>query len=44
MDKRVKRIVRRKKLELLTALLGYLIGIGLGLWMIVKMLVLGISK
>jgi hypothetical protein len=44
MDKRVKRIVRRKKLELLTALLGYLIGIGLGLWAMVKMVMLGISK
>jgi len=40
MDKRenkVKRIVRRKKLELLTAGLGYLIGIGLGVWSIVQM-------
>ena len=47
MDKRedkVKRIVRRRKLELLTALLGYLIGIGLGLWAIVKMFLFGISK
>lgn len=40
MDKRenkIKRIVRRKKIELLTALLGYLIGIGLGVWSIVQM-------
>ncbi len=36
-ENRVKRIVRRKKLELLTALLGYLIGIGLGVWSIVQM-------
>jgi hypothetical protein len=47
MDKRedkVKRIIRRRKLELLTALLGYIIGIGLGLWAMVKMVMLGISK
>ena len=37
-EDRVKRIVRRKKMELLTALLGYLIGIGLGLWGIVQMI------
>ncbi len=43
-ENRVKRIVRRKKLELLTALLGYLIGIGLGVWAMVKMVLLGISK
>lgn len=44
MDKKVKRIVRRKKIELLVAGLGYLIGIGLGLWGMVKMVLLGISK
>jgi hypothetical protein len=39
MDKkdRVKRIVRRKKIELIVALLGWIIGIGLGLWSIVQM-------
>jgi len=47
--KRNKRIaiqnkIRRQRLELIIAGLGYAIGIGLGLWFIVQMLVLGISK
>ena len=40
----VKRVIRRKKIELIIALIGYLIGMGLGIWFIVQMLVLGISK
>jgi hypothetical protein len=36
--------VRRKRLELIIAGIGYMIGIGLGVWLIIQMLVLGISK
>jgi len=39
----LKRI-RRKRLELIIAGLGYVLGIGLGLWCIIQMLVFGISK
>jgi hypothetical protein len=40
----VKKVIRRKRIELLVAGLGYLIGIGLGLWFILLMLINGISK
>jgi hypothetical protein len=40
----LKERLKRKRLELMVAGLGYLIGIGLGLWGMVKMVLLGISK
>ena len=43
-EDKVKRIVRRKRLELLVAFIGYLIGIGLGIWVTIKMIWLNISK
>lgn len=43
MDK-LKRIRIKKWIELGIAGMGFLIGIGLGLWIMVKMVLLGISK
>jgi hypothetical protein len=40
----LKERLKRKRLELMVAGLGYLIGIGLGLWFILLMLINGISK
>lgn len=40
----LKERIKRKRLELLIAGIGYIIGIGLGMWLIVKMLLLNISK
>jgi ABC-type lipoprotein release transport system permease subunit len=40
----VKRVIRRKRIELFVALMGYLIGIGIGVWFIILMVMYGISK
>jgi hypothetical protein len=40
----VKRVIRRKRIELIVAFIGYLIGIGIGIWCIIQMVLLGISK
>jgi hypothetical protein len=36
--------IRRKRLELMIAGIGYIIGIGIGVWLVIKMFVLGISN
>lgn len=43
-EDKVKRIIKRKRLELLIAGLGYLIGIGLGVWVTIKLIWINISK
>jgi hypothetical protein len=40
----LKNRIKRKRIELFVAFMGYLIGIGLGLWFIISMLIYGISK
>jgi hypothetical protein len=40
----LKQRIKRKRLELLIAFIGYLIGIGLGLWLIIQMVLFGISN
>lgn len=39
-----QKIVRRNKLELIVAFIGYIIGIGIGLWFIIQLIWIGISK
>ncbi len=39
-----QRDVKRKRIELIIGGIGYLIGIGLGVWVIIKMVLLNISK
>jgi hypothetical protein len=40
----VKDRIRRKRLELIVAGIGFIIGIGIGVWLIIQMFVLGISN
>ena len=40
----LKNRIKRKRLELLIAFIGYLIGIGIGLWLIIQMVLFNISK
>ena len=40
----VKKIIQRKKRELIVAFIGYIIGIGIGVWFIIELIWMGISK
>jgi len=40
----VKDMIRRKKRELIVAFIGYIIGIGIGAWVIIELIWIGISK
>ena len=45
-DKRdlVKDMIQRKKRELIVAFIGYIIGMGIGVWFIIELIWMGISK
>ena len=40
----VKDMIQRKKRELIVAFIGYIIGIGIGVWFIIELIWMGISK
>jgi hypothetical protein len=40
----VKSLIQRKKRELIVAFIGYIIGIGIGVWFIIQLIWMGISK
>jgi hypothetical protein len=40
----VKSLIQRKKRELIVAFIGYIIGIGIGVWFIIELIWMGISK
>ena len=40
----VKDMIRRKKRELIVAFIVYIIGIGIGVWFIIQLIWMGISK
>jgi hypothetical protein len=40
----VKKIIRRKNTELIVAFIGYIIGMGIGVWFIIELIWMGISK
>jgi len=40
----VKDRIKRKRLELMVAGIGFIIGIGIGVWLIIQMFWLGISN
>ena len=40
----LKERIKRKRLELLIAGLGFIVGIGLGIWAMIQMVLLNISK
>lgn len=40
----VKSLIRRKRIELIVAFIGYIIGMGIGVWVMVEMFLLSISK
>jgi hypothetical protein len=40
----VKDMIQRKKRELIVAFIGYIIGIGIGVWFIIQLIWMGISN
>ena len=40
----VKRLIRRQKIELIVAFIGYIIGIGIAVWMIVQIFLMGTHR
>jgi hypothetical protein len=40
----VKDMIQRKKRELIVAFIGYIIGMGIGVWVMIQMVLFGISK
>jgi hypothetical protein len=40
----VKSLIQRKKRELIVAFIGYIIGMGIGVWFIIQLIWMGISK
>jgi len=40
----VKDMIQRKKRDLIVAFIGYIIGIGIGVWFIIQLIWMGISN